>query len=110
VQGKVRLEKIDFEGVLGQVRSGVRQVFERIDAGSRGPDGATDEVEQRLDWFMKKVRLWLSCNLLQTMPALLRSAVTRQNTIIVVPSYFDYIRLNNQLRKADSISYVAISE
>ena len=45
------------EGVLGGVRSGVRQVFERIDAGAHGPDGASDEIEQRLEWFTKKVGL-----------------------------------------------------
>lgn len=56
LQGKLRLEKADFEGVLNQVRPGVRQVFERIDQGSKGVDGAIEEVEQRLDWFTKKVR------------------------------------------------------
>lgn len=46
----------------------------------------------------------------QTIPALLKSAVQRQNTIIVVPSYFDFVRLNNYLRKEDKMSYTAISE
>jgi U3 small nucleolar RNA-associated protein 25 len=46
----------------------------------------------------------------QTIPALLRSAVSRQNTLIVIPSYFDFVRVTNYLRKADSVSYVAISE
>ena len=57
VQGKMRMEKTDLAGVLGQVRSGVRQIFERVDLdGAKGPDGAVEEVEQRLTWFTKKVR------------------------------------------------------
>ena len=53
----MRQEKTDLKGVLGQVRPGVRQIFERIDLeGAKGPDGAVEEVEQRLTWFTKKVR------------------------------------------------------
>jgi len=47
----------------------------------------------------------------QTIPALQRSAISRQQTLIVVPSYFDYVRLNDYLRRPESkISYAAISE
>ena len=100
LQGKVRTERADFEGVLGLVRSGVKQVFERIDQeGPQGVDGAVDEVDARFNWFTKK-----------TLPALLKSAVQRQNTIIVVPSYFDYVRLTHYLEKQDAVTYAAISE
>ncbi|WRT68504.1 uncharacterized protein IL334_005480 [Kwoniella shivajii] len=100
LQGKIRLEKTDYNGVLGRVRRGVRQVFERIDLeGSEGLNGAVEEVDTRLEWFTKK-----------TIPLLLRSAISRQNTLIVVPSYFDFVRLNNYLRKNDVVSYAAISE
>jgi U3 small nucleolar RNA-associated protein 25 len=34
----------------------------------------------------------------------------RQNTIIVVPSYFDFVRLSNYLRKQDKVSFAAVSE
>lgn len=60
LQGKIRLERNDFLGLMGQVRPGVRQVFERFDSeGAKGLEGdaAVDEVEQRLDWFIKKVDL-----------------------------------------------------
>jgi len=119
LQGKVRSDKIDHEGVLGNVKTGVRQVFERFDLeGNRGvgPEAAVAEVDQRLEWFAKKVRLYGTLSnsdayiIFQTIPALLRSAVSRQNTLIVVPSYFDYIRVVNHLRKADVVSYSAISE
>lgn len=56
VQGKLRLEQVELPGIVGQVRSGVRQVFERIDLeGAKGASGAVDEVDQRLEWFTKKV-------------------------------------------------------
>ncbi|RSH88852.1 rRNA-binding ribosome biosynthesis protein utp25 [Saitozyma podzolica] len=99
--GRLRLEKADaHDGVLGRVRSGVRQVFERVDEqGGMGGEEAVEEGERRLSWFTKK-----------TIPALLRSAISRQNTLIVIPSYFDFVRVTNHLRKTDSVSYVAISE
>ncbi|WVR09518.1 hypothetical protein IAU60_006586 [Kwoniella sp. DSM 27419] len=102
LQGKVRAERVDYNGVLDRVRSGVRQVFERIDLeGSKALSGnaAVEEVDARLEWFTKK-----------TIPALLRSAVSRQNTLIIVPSYFDFVRVVNHLRKSDKVSYAAISE
>jgi U3 small nucleolar RNA-associated protein 25 len=58
LEGKVRLEKNDFQGVLGYIKPGVKQVFERFDVDNRkglGGDAAVEEVDQRLDWFVKKV-------------------------------------------------------
>lgn len=54
----MRIEKTDFAGVLGRVKSGVRQGFERFDLeGGKGLEGsaATEEVEMRLEYFTKKV-------------------------------------------------------
>nr|ODN94411.1 U3 small nucleolar RNA-associated protein 25 [Cryptococcus depauperatus CBS 7855] len=102
LQGKIRTEKADFKGVLDRIKPGVRQTFERIDLeGPRGMDSeaAVDEVEKRLKWFIEV-----------TIPALLRSAISRQNTLIVIPSYFDFIRVNNYLRGTDKVSFAAISE
>jgi hypothetical protein len=56
------------------------------------------------------VSLWCQADN-QTIPALQRSAISRQQTLIVVPSYFDYVRLTDYLRRPESkISYAAISE
>ncbi|WVF67577.1 hypothetical protein IAT40_002335 [Kwoniella sp. CBS 6097] len=102
LQGKIRSDAVNYNGVLDQVRSGVRQVFERIDLdGPKGLSGeaAVGEVDARLEWFTKK-----------TLPALLRSAISRQNTLIVVPSYFDFVRVVNHLRKTDQVTFAAISE
>lgn len=104
---------------MDRVRPGVRQVFERFDLeGPKGMNGeaAVDEVEKRLKFFTENVSVpCLYCILdvdssLQTIPALLRAAISRQNTLIVIPSYFDFVRVTNYLRKADKVSFAAISE
>jgi hypothetical protein len=46
--------------VIGRTRSGVKQIFERIDLDigvGKGVSGeaAADELDLRLDWFVKKV-------------------------------------------------------
>ncbi|ORX38416.1 hypothetical protein BD324DRAFT_620775 [Kockovaella imperatae] len=100
--GKIRTDDVNCTGVLDRVKFGVRQTFERIDLeGAQAMDGeeAVSEIELRLDWFTKK-----------TVPSLVKSAMTRQNTLIVVPSYFDFVRLTNYLRKNETISFAAISE
>lgn len=45
-----------------------------------------------------------------TLPALMKSAVSSSNTLIVVPSYFDFVRVTGHMRKMDKISFAAISE
>ena len=64
------MEKNDYPGVLGYIKPVVKQVFERFDADNRkglGGDAAVEEVDQRLDWFVKKV-----CH----NPVLLRTSLT----------------------------------
>lgn len=34
----------------------------------------------------------------------------RSNTIVVIPSYFDFVRVVNYLRKAELVTFAAISE
>lgn len=87
-------------GVMERVRPGVKQVFERIDVDAKGVSGeaAADESDTRLDWFIKK-----------TIPSLKRAATSRSQVLIVIPSYFDFVRVTNHLRKSDA-SYAALSE
>ncbi|KAK4687363.1 U3 small nucleolar RNA-associated protein 25, partial [Tremellales sp. Uapishka_1] len=102
LQGKIRLEIPNYGGALARVKPGVKQVFERFDLeGTRSMQGeaAVEEIEKRLEWFVKK-----------TVPALLKSAVSRENTLIIIPSYFDFVKVQNYLRKADIVSFAAISE
>lgn len=102
VAGKARVDASSaLEGVLDRVRPGVRQSFERITTEQRGmgPDAALEELDARFEHFTKK-----------TLPALLRSAVQRQHTLVVIPSYFDFVRLTNYLKKQGTLSFTAISE
>ena len=50
VEGKIRVERTDFEGVLGGVRKGVKQVFTRL----KGED-ALEELEARFKFFTQTV-------------------------------------------------------
>ncbi|BEJ14162.1 hypothetical protein CspHIS471_0313360 [Cutaneotrichosporon sp. HIS471] len=102
VAGKVRVDAAaGLKGVLDRVRSGVRQVFERFDAEEKalGAEAGVEEVDKRLEWFTKK-----------TIPALLRAAGSRTQTLVVVPSYFDFVRVTNHLRKTGTVTYAALSE
>jgi hypothetical protein len=52
------MEKTDHQSMLGYVNAGVKQIFERVDLnGPKGADGAVEEVDQRFDWFTKKVSI-----------------------------------------------------
>lgn len=101
VAGKRRSDAAPtLQGVLERVRPGVRQMFERIDVDAKGASGesAADESDVRLDWFVKK-----------TIPALQRAATSRSQVLVVIPSYFDFVRVTNHLRKSNA-SYAALSE
>jgi U3 small nucleolar RNA-associated protein 25 len=47
---------------------------------------------------------------LQMLPAVLKSAVQSANTLIFVPSSFDFIRVHNYFRKQHGISFAVLSE
>lgn len=56
--GKLRTETADYEGVMSRVREGVKQTFDRVDMELKGGEGPVEEVEKRLDFFVKKVSLY----------------------------------------------------
>jgi U3 small nucleolar RNA-associated protein 25 len=128
VGGKVRTEGT-YEGELDKVRRGVRQVrraepspttrrlpevpgpsvtradafsdlryglqtFTRFEASS-----PLAEPDVRLAHFTEKL-----------MPTVLKSASMRERTLVVVPSYFDFVRVQAWFRQQGSISFASISE
>ncbi|KAJ8584541.1 DUF1253-domain-containing protein, partial [Rhizopogon salebrosus TDB-379] len=46
----------------------------------------------------------------QLLPRVLKSAVQSANTVIFIPSSFDFIRVHNYFRKQSSVSFVVLSE
>ncbi|KJA17536.1 hypothetical protein HYPSUDRAFT_206129 [Hypholoma sublateritium FD-334 SS-4] len=91
VAGKIRTEK-SWSPI--EVPAGIDQNFIHFDCVS-----AVDEPEKRFHHFTT-----------QLLPAILKSAVQSTNTIIFVPSSFDFIRVHNYFRKAAGVSFTVLSE
>ncbi|KAK4705652.1 U3 small nucleolar RNA-associated protein 25, partial [Phenoliferia sp. Uapishka_3] len=93
VAGKIKAD-LNYDGVLANVPSGIKQVFSRFDAAD-----LYAEDDARFEQFTTK-----------TLPMLLKSAVSSSQTIIFVPSYFDFVRLKRYLKKLADFSFASISE
>ncbi|GAA94542.1 uncharacterized protein L969DRAFT_83896 [Mixia osmundae IAM 14324] len=93
--GKLRTERAH-EGTIKLVTSGIKQVFDRFEVSDM-----LKEDDERFQVFTQR-----------TLPMLTRSAVASSNTLIFVPSYFDFIRVKQHLRKSlkEELSFAAISE
>jgi U3 small nucleolar RNA-associated protein 25 len=90
-RGKVRVEKKIKKGSIQQVMVDVSQTFHRIDVKS------FDQVfDSRFEYFVNNI-----------LPVYKSS--TMAHTMIYVPSYFDYVRIRNYLKK-ECISFSQISE
>ncbi|KAI5123895.1 hypothetical protein M0805_005711 [Coniferiporia weirii] len=76
-----------------QVPEGVSQSFVSFECQSH-----KEESEKRFQYFSTK-----------TLPAIMKSAVQSANTVIFVPSSFDFIRVENHLRKT-GVSFATLSE
>ncbi|KAJ7594530.1 digestive organ expansion factor [Mycena floridula] len=91
VAGKIRLER---RWAPVQVPEGVEQNFVRFDCSS-----ANDEADKRFTYFTT-----------QLLPLVLKSAVQSTNTVVFIPSSFDFIRVHNYFRKQTGISFAVLSE
>ncbi|GAA5977737.1 hypothetical protein JCM11641_001394 [Rhodosporidiobolus odoratus] len=98
--GKLKALKT-YEGgnTLSRVPEGLKQVWTRFEAV-----GVEGEEEKRWEWFVNK-----------TLPLLLRSALSSSTgTLLIIPSYFDFLRLKRHLQTSTSLpsdfSFAAISE
>ncbi len=105
VAGKIRTiaHTDEKDAEMSKVTSGVRQVFTRFEAAN--PHA---EPDLRFQQFTTK-----------TLAQLSKSAVSSSHTLILVPSYFDFVRLDDFLRthnekrrpgETANLSYTSISE
>ncbi|PKI85377.1 Utp25p [Malassezia vespertilionis] len=80
---------------MASVTPGIRQTFHRFDSTN-----AQSDPDVRLQTFLAKI-----------LPLLQRSALSATHTMIVVPSYFDFVRIEHHLRQAHPpISYTTLTE
>lgn len=73
-------------------------------------------MDKRFHFFTTQVPVesFRSCAILltsgQVLPGVLKSAVRSANTVIFVPSSFDFIRVHNYFRKTAGLSFTVLSE
>ena len=90
VQCEVRLQSSS-PGLLGNIRRNCRQIFQRVDC-----EDIASEDETRLQYFNTAI-----------LPSILRAEQT--HTLVLVRSYFEFVRLRNLLR-AKGANFASISE
>ncbi|KAI0071647.1 digestive organ expansion factor [Panus rudis PR-1116 ss-1] len=91
VAGKLRTER---RWTPVPVPEGIDQSFVQFDCIS-----PKDEPEKRFQHFTT-----------QLLPQVLKSAVQSVNTVVFVPSSFDFIRVHNHFRKTAGVSFAVLSE
>ncbi|KAF9523468.1 digestive organ expansion factor [Crepidotus variabilis] len=91
VAGKIRTEK-RYKPI--EVPAGIDQNFSHFDCTS-----PTDEPDKRFHHFTTQI-----------LPSVLKSAVQSTNTIIFVPSSYDFIRVHNHFRKQVGVTFSVLSE
>lgn len=96
VAGRVRTQSVvpEEDAAIAHVAPGIRQIFTRFDCAN-----AQGDADARLQVFLAK-----------TLSHLQRSAISATHTMIVVPSYFDFVRLEDHFRKQSDLSYTTLSE
>ncbi|KAG9316733.1 digestive organ expansion factor, partial [Chiua virens] len=91
VAGKVRVEK-SWPAV--HVPEGINHTFLTFECLN-----PREEADKRFNYFAT-----------QLLPKVLKSAVQSANTVVFVPSSFDFIRVHNYFRKMNGISFTVLSE
>ncbi|EJF65447.1 digestive organ expansion factor [Dichomitus squalens LYAD-421 SS1] len=90
VAGKIRTER---RWTPIEVPEGIDQNFVHFDCSN-----PKDEPEKRFQYFTTQI-----------LPAIMKSAVQSANTVIFIPSSFDFIRVQNYFRKINA-SFTVLSE
>ncbi|KAI0745922.1 digestive organ expansion factor [Earliella scabrosa] len=91
VAGRIRTER---RWPPIEVPEGIDQNFIQFDCSN-----PKDEPDKRFQYFTT-----------QMLPAILKSAVQSANTVIFVPSSFDFIRVHNHFRKNVGVTFTVLSE
>lgn len=89
--GKVKIVNLIQSGCIGQVVVQVPHIFQKFEC-----QNAPEAIDTRYDFFIRKI-------LPQQKESLMKQ------TLIFIPSYFDYVRIRNFLKKED-IGFVQICE
>jgi U3 small nucleolar RNA-associated protein 25 len=87
-----------------------KQNFIRFDCAS-----PKDEAEKRFHHFTTHVCNFpvsyaLTLTRPQVLPVVLKSAVQSANTVVFIPSSFDFIRVQNYLKKHAGVTFAVLSE
>ncbi|KIO20315.1 hypothetical protein M407DRAFT_220818 [Tulasnella calospora MUT 4182] len=91
IAGKVRFER-RWPGV--EIPEGIKQNFVKFECNN-----GRDEADARFEYFTKEF-----------FPSLKKSAVLSANTLLFIPSYFDFIRVRNWMKQNATVSVAFISE
>lgn len=89
--GKVQVPKVHVSGAISQIVTTLPQLYMRVEASSY-----TNLPDARFDFFVKKVLRE------HKDPVMAR-------TMIFIPSYFDYVRIRNYMKK-ENLDFTAICE
>ena len=92
VAGSIKMTHL-YPGSLSDVVLPIPQVYHRVPAGP-----IQEAANTRFDFFIKKM-----------LPTLRQGTLQKSHTLIVVPSYFDFVRIKNYL-ESHNYNYDAISE
>jgi U3 small nucleolar RNA-associated protein 25 len=92
IQGRIKVTQ-PYNGTLHETVVQVPQLFHRFDAPN-----AVEEPDARFQFFIKKI-----------LPSLSQSALLQSQTLIFIPSYFDFVRLRNHF-KHHEYSFAKLSE
>jgi len=76
------------------VPEGIKQTFSQFECNN-----PQSEHDKRFEYFTT-----------QLFPAVMKSAVQSSNTVIFVPSYFDFVRVRHWLRQQPSVSFAVLFE
>ncbi|KAG9002111.1 rRNA-binding ribosome biosynthesis protein utp25 [Tulasnella sp. 427] len=91
IAGKVRFER-RWPGV--EIPEGIKQNFVKFECNN-----GRDEADARFEYFTKEF-----------FPSLKKSAVLSANTLLFIPSFFDFIRVRNWLKQNATVSVAFLSE